>query len=673
MPTGARRLAAAAVLAVLLVPATATTAWAHALVERSDPPAGAMLASAPTAVTITFTEPPDPALSLVHVLDSTGNPVETGPAVAVATDPLTLRVPLGLLPDGAYTVTWRVVSQTDGHLTTGSFSFGVGVPATGAVSGGSPVTSRPSALAVASRWALYCGLAIALAAGVVGLVAFGGSLTRRKPILLAAVLLTVLGAVGSVLAERSTAGVSLGTLLTSSTGSRLVRLLVTAIAAALVAAAAAFRSDRRWLVAAAGMSALALLARVTGGHAAGESPTWFNEGVQWIHIMAASIWAGGLVWLLSRLRAAAPPTPIAEVRRFSTLAGLALLAVGLTGLLRAVDELGGWSAWSALVSTSFGVALLVKLGLVAVLVAFGAWNRFVAVPALFAGSRDVAALRRSVLAEVVLAGGVFAATAVLVGLPPAATASSAAGAVPARVVASGSDFATSVRVRLVVTPGTAGPNRFDADVTDYDTGEPAAADGISLRFSLPDRPGVGSTLELTRAGGARWTGEGTDLSIAGRWDVTVLVQRAASPTEVPLEITIGAPSPTPSPSAASGPPSASPGSPAPSASAGQTQVNTLELPDGGSLLAYVYPGAPGANQFHATAFDASGTELPLQSFTVTVTGPSGAPFDLQLQRFSPGHFVADVYLQPGSWRFDISGRTADGVDFQVSFEQAVEG
>src|SRR5205807_9606940 len=95
-----------------------------------DPAAGATVDRAPHQILLFFTEPPDPALSSVTVLDSTGQVVETvGTAESVAGQPDELRVPVTSLPDGVYTVNWRTVSKVDGHVTGNSFAFGVGVPA----------------------------------------------------------------------------------------------------------------------------------------------------------------------------------------------------------------------------------------------------------------------------------------------------------------------------------------------------------------------------------------------------------------------------------------------------------------------------------------------------------------------------------------------------------------
>jgi hypothetical protein len=155
-----------------------------------------MLDSAPATVTLTFTEPPDPRLSIVHVLDVNGTPVESGPAEAVPGPDDQLRIGLPAdLPDGVYTVSWRVVSETDGHSSAGAFGFGVGVPPGSAIepSVPAPATPPPSLATVAGRAALYAGVALLFASAVVGLWAFGGTVPARRSVLWISAALAVLG------------------------------------------------------------------------------------------------------------------------------------------------------------------------------------------------------------------------------------------------------------------------------------------------------------------------------------------------------------------------------------------------------------------------------------------------------------------------------------------------
>src|SRR5437879_1726339 len=162
-------------LTAAAVVALAGTANAHALYRSSTPPNGAVLKRAPFSVVITFTEQPDPKVSFIQVLSSTGTNVARGAVQPVPGQPDELEIRLGSVPDGIYTVAWRTVSKQDGHTTAGSFSFGVGnvsrtqLGATKENIGGGGL---PKPLAVAGRWMLYWGLALLFAAAIASLVVF---------------------------------------------------------------------------------------------------------------------------------------------------------------------------------------------------------------------------------------------------------------------------------------------------------------------------------------------------------------------------------------------------------------------------------------------------------------------------------------------------------------------
>src|SRR5262245_40309210 len=64
------RCSRAVLLAIAWLLLTGPAAGAHAVLRGSDPAAGASVARAPAAVTLRFTEAPDPTLSVVRVLDT---------------------------------------------------------------------------------------------------------------------------------------------------------------------------------------------------------------------------------------------------------------------------------------------------------------------------------------------------------------------------------------------------------------------------------------------------------------------------------------------------------------------------------------------------------------------------------------------------------------------------
>jgi len=639
-----------AVLACLgVVVAYTPVARAHALLERSVPAGGAVLQRAPADVTLTFTEVPEPSLSSVHVLDSAGREVDRGGAQSIPGQPLELRVPLGPLSNGVYTVTWRTVSRVDGHVTGGAFAFGIGVPPTAAP----PPTAAspfPSPLAIASRWALYLGLIGLVGAAWVWAAALetppAGSHTY--PWLVWGLALA--GVVGVGAAQATDAGVPIGRLLGTPLGAALWSRFLPIVAAggALAIGGRGRAGSRRLALAAVGvLAAGSMLADVLAGHAGASSGAWrwANIADQWVHVTAVGVWIGGLAALLVGLGRTPSDAKTTAARRFSAVAGVALGAIALTGVLRAVDEVG---RWNALLTTDFGRLVVVKAALLLVLAALGAVNRYRSLPAI---RETLRGLRRVGAAELTLAVAVLGITGVLTGLAPPRLLQQAAQAATA-IVVNDSDFATSVRVRLEITPGFPGVNRFEARILDYDTGRPITADRVTLRFSQNQRPEIGpSTLTLTRASDGTYQAQGTNLSLDGQWAIVVLVERGRQSTEVPFSVTarvrpeivrtISAP--------------------------GQPTLYGIDLPGGRTLDVYLDPDKPGLNEVHATFIDASGGELPIpQQPSVTVAGPGQVPQGLPVRRFGPGHFIADARFGPGAWRLEITATARDGSVLQAA-------
>src|SRR6476660_9147788 len=154
-----RGLTAALLLAGLLIGAAGDDAWAHAGLTRSDPAAGAALGDSPTAVRLSFTERPQASLSSIQVRGA-GAARQSGSPRPGAGDPLSVEVPVPRLGRGVYTVDWRVVSAIDGHATSGTYRFGIGVTPTGATSSERTTSQVASPLEVLARWSLLTGLVL---------------------------------------------------------------------------------------------------------------------------------------------------------------------------------------------------------------------------------------------------------------------------------------------------------------------------------------------------------------------------------------------------------------------------------------------------------------------------------------------------------------------------------
>lgn len=142
-----------------------------------------------------------------------------------------------------------------------------------------------------------------------------------------------------------------------------------------------------------------------------------------VHILAASTWLGTLLVLTiigirGVIRSATVGLQRAElvadlVNSFSPLALFSAAVVGITGLATAWLHL---KRLSALWTTSYGMALVVKLILVAIVVALGAWNWRRVRPSLGDAGSELS-IRRSATMELAFAALVLLVTSVLVTLP----------------------------------------------------------------------------------------------------------------------------------------------------------------------------------------------------------------------------------------------------------------
>ena len=327
--------------------------------------------------------------------------------------------------------------------------------------------------------------------------------------------------------------------------------------------------------------------------------------------------------------------------------------VGLTGVLRAVPEVG---SWSALFSTGYGIGVVVKGAAFVGLGLLGATNRFRNVRTAATSLRG---LRLSGAGELLLGVVAVATAALIASMVPSASQPEPVEPVepPPPVEVTAADFATSIRLTLVVDPGLPGENSFTATVVDYDTEEPVDAELVRLTFRSLGPSGVeGGTLDLEPgADPGTYTASGTNMSVAGPWEVTAVVQQAADSKDVVLTLATRCD--------AEGTPVE-----------GQPTIYVDDLGGGRSVQGYVEPGAPGSYEVHATFFDEQGNELPVgdgASFTAFQPGLE-EPTPLEVRRLSPGHLVATTALEVGDWRFDVDAADPDGNALHGCFEETIE-
>jgi len=144
--------------------------------------------------------------------------------------------------------------------------------------------------------------------------------------------------------------------------------------------------------------------------------TFLTELADFMHLVAATLWVGGLVALAFCVWPLAP-----ELRR-SAFLGFSRIATALVGVLvlaGAYLSIARLPAVADLWETSYGQTLLVKLAIVCLALAWGAAHHFLVRPRLERGDSP-SGLRRSLLGESTVAIAVLLLAAVLVNAQPPA-------------------------------------------------------------------------------------------------------------------------------------------------------------------------------------------------------------------------------------------------------------
>jgi len=120
-------------------------AYAHAFVIGSDPSPSQSLPTPPSKVVVHLSEPVDIHYSSIKVLDAGGKEIDMKDDHYVNGDhtALSVTLPPGI-KDGIYTVSTKMLSETDGHVTENAFVFGVGQAAipTAIANGGNGQSSQ---------------------------------------------------------------------------------------------------------------------------------------------------------------------------------------------------------------------------------------------------------------------------------------------------------------------------------------------------------------------------------------------------------------------------------------------------------------------------------------------------------------------------------------------------
>lgn len=577
---------AMAMAAVLLgaVPALwPAPAWAHAYLVTTAPANGAVLATSPDQVVLQFSEQVSIGLGEVRLLDAAGAEVATESPVQPPGDPTTIVVGIpGGLASGVHTVAWRALSA-DTHPVEGAFAFTVGAggpaappPAAGAPRAGGGAVDLMYMLA---RWSAFAMLA--LLGGAALFTAWlwpSGARYRRVRRMLwggwaalagstaLCLLCYAASARGVGLDAALDAGLLRQTLQTRAGTALAVRLgLLVLLVPALVLLIRHARErrprGRRLAVAGVLVADTALAATWSAAtHGSVGPDAWLAVSMDVVHLVAMSVWFGGLAVLAGALL---PARDLAALR--TAVPAFSRVAVGCVGLLVLTGVYAGWRqvrSVPALGGTTYGHLLLAKLGLVVVLVALGAAARSW-VRRHYAADRaelrthgakngpdgeQVFRLRRQTVVETAVAIAVLGLSSMLVTTQPATVALAAAQTTAAGRPSPPASAPTPARapfragsvsgsVVLEVQPARVGRAVLHLSVFD-DAGNPREVPQVRVTLSLAE-PAVGPMPVDMGTGRLGHYAAVTTLPLPGRWDVAVTVRTSEvdqTTVHLPVEV-----------------------------------------------------------------------------------------------------------------------------------------
>jgi copper transport protein len=415
----------------------ATMALLHATLLRSTPAANSHLTSPPETIRLVFSEEIVPELSQITLVRPDGSSIQ----LKVANDPHNVHVLVGTVtpavPNGRYKVDWRVLSA-DGHPVGGSYTFSVEgtgntAPSNGTVVLPSTVTPTPSRDSTASDSAasaaslpepemkpvpvlasLFRGLGLGAFMTGVGVLFFGATSRERRHLAPRTLIVRAI-AIGTVLLVAhlvawlnhvSPSGSLNADFLGPALGSTIGRAELLRVVLALLTlwAIALARRDMPALI----LGGACLVVSGAIGHPAAIDPYW-TIPAKILHLIAGSIWIGGLVWLVWLARCNDDACRI-EARRVSSVALISVIVIVLSGLLQSFFFL---NTPSDLIHSQYGRLVLAKMIGLTILIVFGAYNRYGLLPQLDATdgpkrlSRSVK-MEIAVLTMIILIGGFLA-------------------------------------------------------------------------------------------------------------------------------------------------------------------------------------------------------------------------------------------------------------------------
>lgn len=504
----------------------------HAVLRASTPPPHGQLPAGASVLALHFSETVETDHTSVTLVDSQGLEIPAA-SKKVAGEPQLVNFTTAPLAPGAYTLRWDALS-VDGDITRGSFPFSVGEPESPSlVLKPIPAWQPPPDEA---RTRLITGLLRALRIGSALLLAGAAFLwldiqrskhlsRRATTVLLFIATLGVTGAMGGLLDLAQRLNASPVATLETTAGKLLLAMTLLAAAQWLVALRLARgRGSAGALIA---LGAVSLLVNTIAGHVIAGDDLDSAMGDLMLfatlaHVMAASIWVGGVLALmvLAWQRQALAPL----MRAFSRWAIVSVVLIAASGLVMALSAL---THPQELISTDYGRLIALKIIGFTVLLGFGGWHRF---------GRGTPTTLSAEFGLMLLVVGL--ASVLAVSPLPAEPVSTLAG--PAVGQARDLDFGDYQGRLLLPDPLTTRPEQTLWLQLRSKRFADLGASPATLSLTAPASSAFGTRqLKLEPLAAGRWRARGPLFPIAGEWVLQLRVEGPRGTANTELVISVG--------------------------------------------------------------------------------------------------------------------------------------
>ena len=562
-------------IAIFFIPQSAS---AHANLLEASPKPSEVLSEPPERVIIWFTEPIEPAFSNISVFNAGGADVTDGDTEFDPTEPIVMWVPLATIENGTYTVVWRNVSSVDGHKATGSFLFAVGEPlgeATQVQAAEQPLVQSPFDPLI--RWVIYISIAV-FAGGLFFELIIGTRLARTEDdtnalsfaikvsnrfttIALTAIVVVILAQIAQLILQ-TTIAFDISTfairpdnlieVIAESDWGRFWSWRLTAAILAAIATLAVIQTNRCTnrtpesdeidasslftetpfgIVAIALGGIYLLLISLTSHNAATPSDIrWFAIATDLIHIITATIWVGGISYLLAAtvhaLRSRDEHSRAALLQLATRFAPIAIFATTVLVASGIVSSLMQVSIPEAL-NTPYGRVLGIKVMLLIVLIALAIRNNRAVAKTTNTGDPSTRSLGRFIAIELGVAFAVLLATAGLASLEPARQYAERKGIGTADYITH-TDTISGATFDIKLDPGNTGDNSLTVGITDNDGTPFPHADEVRARVKYLDDDFGEYFVPLDNQSPGQWSLEDVTIGVAGAYQLDVTVVRSDS-------------------------------------------------------------------------------------------------------------------------------------------------